>query len=105
MLILTTFILTSPSLSPASRPVPRTLTGCVMNGTLYTVHKSKHKGVKPTVHRIKVENFDLAPYEGSKIRLKGNLLPGDIFYPDPRTLKVLGACDKASWAAIQAYGP
>jgi hypothetical protein len=76
-----------------------------MNGTLYTVHKSHKKGGKPTVYRIKVQNLDLTPYEGSKIRIKGNLLPGDNFYPDPKTLKVLGACDKASWAAIQTYGP
>jgi len=105
MLILSAFMLTAPSPSPASRPVPRTLTGCVMNGVLYTVHKSHQKGVKPTVYRIKVHDFDLTHYEGSKIRLKGNLLPGDNFYPNPKTLKVMGACDRASWATIQTYGP
>jgi hypothetical protein len=89
--------------SPASRPVPRTLTGCVINGALFTVYK--HKGVKPTVYRIKVHDFDLTPYEGSKIQLKGNLLPGDNFYPHPKTLKVLGGCDKTSWKAIQEFGP
>lgn len=105
LLILTAFVLTASSPSPASRPVPRTLTGCVINGALFTVYKSHRKSVKPTVYRIKVHDFDLTPYEGSKIRLQGNLLPGDNFHPHPKTLKVLGACDKASWKAIQDYGP
>jgi hypothetical protein len=56
----------------ASRPVPKTITGCVANGSL---HSSDG-------YEIWVRNLNLAPYEGKRIQLRGNLLPGDNFYAD-----------------------
>ena len=81
----------------ASKPVPRTLTGCVINGALYSVYPGKPQY---TVYRIKVKDLNLSPYEGKKISISGNLLPGDTFYPKPGTLKVLGPCDRKSQEAI-----
>lgn len=66
----------------ASRPVPRTITGCVTSGSL---HSSDG-------YEIRVRNLNLAPYEGKRIQLRGNLLPGDNFHADTDGLKVLGNC-------------
>lgn len=87
----------------ASRPVPRTITGCVIGGTLYSLYPSTSEatGKKTfTVYRITVKNMDVRRYEGKKIRVQGNLLPGDRFYAKPESLKILGPCDKASKKAI-----
>lgn len=87
----------------ASRPVSKTLSGCVIGGTFYSVEESlpgEKKGA-PTVYRITVREMDLAPYEGKKVVIKGQLLPGDRFTPDPGSLRVLGPCDKTSRKAIE----
>jgi hypothetical protein len=99
--LLAVFVLSLPLAAGASRPVPRTLEGCVINGTFFSVYKkaSTPGGSGTIAYRIRVQNLDLSPYEGKKIRLGGNLLPGDKFYPDPKTLKVLGPCDRDSKAA------
>ncbi|ABK18651.1 hypothetical protein [Syntrophobacter fumaroxidans] len=87
----------------ASGPVPRTLTGCVIGGTLYSIHRGSADpaGKKQvTVYRINVQKLNLAPYEGKKIRVRGELLPRDRFYADPSSVRVLGPCDNASRRAI-----
>ena len=93
-----------PPAAGASRPVPRTIQGCVINGTLYSVRKdlvSESTGQRTiAVYPIRVSNFDVTPFEGQKIRLRGNLLPGDRFTADPQSLKVLGPCDRKSREAI-----
>ncbi len=99
IIILAMCCLAAPLPAPASKPVLKTLTGCVINGTLYTVYPGKPKY---TVYRIKVKDLNLSPYEGKKIIVSGNLLPGDTFYPKPETLKVLGPCDRKSQEAIGA---
>jgi len=63
--------LTTPAV--ASKPVPRSIVGCVMNGTFvssdgYDIRPS-HPDGKP---------FDLLPFEGHAVTIKGGLLPGDI---------------------------
>lgn len=68
-------------------PLPSCLwsfTGCVTNGSL---HSSDG-------YEILVRNLDLGPYEGKRIKLKGNLLPGDNFHADTDSIKVLGNCGK-----------
>jgi hypothetical protein len=93
-----------PLTAGASRPVPRTIQGCVINGILYSVRKdlvSERTGKRTVaVYPIRVVDFDVTPFEGKKIRLRGSLSPGDRFTPDPQTLEVLGPCDKKSKAAI-----
>ncbi|MHC1743782.1 MAG: hypothetical protein AB9873_12225 [Syntrophobacteraceae bacterium] len=87
----------------ASRPVSKTLSGCVIGDTFYSVEEGfpgERKG-DPVVYRITVRDMDLTPYEGKKIQMKGHLLPGDRFTPEPGSLRVLGPCDKASRKAIE----
>lgn len=105
-LILLVLSLAFPLAASASRPVPRTLEGCVVNGTFFSVYKgaSTETGKRDIAYRIRVQNLDLSPYEGKKIRLQGRLSPGDRFTPDPKTLKVLGPCDRASRNAINQSG-
>jgi hypothetical protein len=89
--------------SQASRPVPRTITGCVIKGQLYSIHKgvSETTGQRsPMVYPIRVQELDLRPYEGKTIQVQGNLLPGDRFFALPGTLRVLGPCDKESKRTI-----
>lgn len=59
----------------ASRPVPRTIEACVTNGVLtgsrytYEVHVPTSTQSRP---------LDLGAFEGMTLRVRGNLLPGDI---------------------------
>jgi len=101
-LFLGILFLALPFPASASGPVPRTLEGCVINGTFFSVDKGAktETGQRDIAYHIRVKNLNLSPYEGKKIRLQGNLLPGDRFNPDPRSLKVLGPCDLRSRKAI-----
>lgn len=74
----------------ASRPVPKTVTGCVVKGELIR---------EPYTYSVRRESVgglvvvDLAPYEGRRIRVKGYLLPGDILVS--KSIDTLpGACGK-----------
>jgi hypothetical protein len=90
--------------SRASRPVPRTITGCVIGGQLYSIHKGVSEATgkrSPMVYPISVQDLDLRPYEGKTIQIQGNLLPGDRFFAFPETLRVLGPCDKESKRTIR----
>ena len=101
-LIIMVICLGFPIPAPASRPVPRTLEGCVIHGIFFSVHKAAatETGRRTVSYRIQVQNLDLSPYEGKKIRLQGYLSPGDRFNPDPKSLQVLGPCDRNSRDAI-----
>jgi hypothetical protein len=101
-LLLSLISLAFPGPAPASRPVPRTLEGCVIKGTFFSVYKGvkTETGQNVIAYRIRVQNMDLSPYEGKKIRLQGHLYPGDRFQADPKSLKVLGPCDRGSRKAI-----
>ena len=101
-LMILVICLSFPIPAPASRPVPRTLEGCVINGSLFSVYKgaTTETGRRTIAYRIQVQNLDLSPYEGKKIRLQGDLSPGDRFNPDPKSLQVLGPCDRNSRDAI-----
>lgn len=71
----------------ASRPVRRTISGCVVDGTL----------VSDDGYRIRVTDsrtrrrVDLARFEGRRIRYTGSLLPGDVYFVQGRPA-VLGPC-------------
>jgi hypothetical protein len=94
---------TLPYAASASRPVPRTLEGCVIKGVFYSV--SQYKG-ETRVNRIDCRTDDLdhpismSRYEGKKIKVSGLLSPGDVFVPDLKTLKVLSPCDRNTKKAI-----
>jgi hypothetical protein len=58
----------------ASKPVPRTIVGCVFNGTFissdgYDIHPRNADG----------KDVDLRPFEGHTVTISGDLLPGDAF--------------------------
>lgn len=81
----------------ASLPVNVTITGCVKEGILisektdFGTHVSKgiYK-IKPLHHEGK--QIDLSPYEGKRINIVGDLLPGDRFYANKESMKVVGEC-------------
>ena len=72
----------------ASRPVPRTLQGCVINGVFIT-----HDGYPIRARDSRHQPLDLSAYEGMEIRYSGSLLPGDVFYGKDRPV-ILGPCRK-----------
>lgn len=107
MLLMLSMVLSFPHLATASRPVPVTLEGCVIQGVFYAVEKGGLASGATRVNAIEIisrnesdPKMDLTPYEGKKIRLQGRLIPGDKMTPDPKSLKVLGPCDRDSQAAI-----
>ena len=67
-----------------------TASGCVRNGQFST---SRGK----TTYTYKVRDktpdrvFDLRPYEGRRVMITGNLLPGDYFFPTG-PIQILGMC-------------
>ena len=61
----------SPAL--ASQPVPRTLTGCVVGGSFVTSDGYVINPRYPDGRRV-----DLAAFEGRKVTIRGDLLPGDL---------------------------
>lgn len=59
----------------ASRPVPRTIEACVTQGVL-TGRRYTYKVYVPT--KTEMRPLDLGAFEGMTLRVRGNLLPGDI---------------------------
>lgn len=58
----------------ASKPVPKTIVGCVTNGSFlssdgYEIHPTTEDG----------QPVDLRPFEGRQVTISGDLLPGDAF--------------------------
>ncbi len=58
----------------ASKPVPKTIVGCVANGSFvssdgYEIHPRTADG----------QALDLRPFEGHQVTISGDLLPGDAF--------------------------
>ena len=82
----------------ASRPVHKTIIGCVVDGVL----------ISRDGYRIQVRDsrkamaVDLSRYEGWLISLTGNLLPGDNFYvtTGPRILRRCAKPDEPSSSAL-----
>lgn len=68
----TAFVGIAPAV--ASKPVPKTIIGCVFNGTFvtsdgYDLHPRYADG----------REVDLGPFEGHQVTISGDLLPGDAF--------------------------
>jgi TolB protein len=91
----------------ASMPVPVTITGCVMKGIILSELTDFGSYTSKRSYEIKPINadrssFDLNPYEGSVIRGKGHLLPGDRFVIDPESIKIIGPCGGSEITADEA---
>lgn len=91
-ILLCVFLLLPMLSAHASKPVPRVLTGCVVEGILFSVEDDSARHV----YRIR-SDADLGAFEGKKIRVSGRLLPGDRFHVHPGTIEVLGECNQG-WA-------
>lgn len=70
----------------ASKPVPKTIVGCVFNGTFvssdgYDIHPRDANG----------KEVDLRPFEGHTVTISGDLLPGDAFIVE-KPLRDTGSC-------------
>lgn len=72
----------------ASRPVPKTIQGCVVGGAFISSNGYRIR-VRDTAHAP----VDLTPYEDMEIRYFGHLLPGDIYYVREAPA-VLGPCPR-----------
>lgn len=92
------FSLMIPVALLASRPVEYLMTGCVMDGIMFSVPKGFVRvGSPPGTGTEWLQVFPpaaLAPYEGKKIRVRGLLSPGDVFQPDLNSIKIIGKCDE-----------
>jgi len=89
-----------PVIAEATRPVQKTLTGCVVDNTLYSVYLGENAS---RAWRIKVSPpVDLKPYEGKPVSVTGWLSPGDRFsIKDGTAIQVTGdTCDARSRKAI-----
>jgi hypothetical protein len=75
-----------PQSAEASRPVRRTIVGCVLNGAFIS-----HDGYHIRVWRSQHRRMDLSLFEGKEIRFSGVLSPGDnyVVQSDP---EVIGPC-------------
>ncbi len=85
----------------ASEPVKVTLTGCVTGGALVTEKTDFGTHASEGRYRIKAlgpkgDPLDLSAHEGKRITVAGHLLPGDRFYAEQSSLRVLGPCEPRS---------
>lgn len=85
-----------PQAAKATQPVERTLTGCVIGNTFYSINNSH-------AYRIRLSQpLDLTLYEGKTVRMHGWLSPGDRFSlnegTSPQLLK--SSCDVSDKKAI-----
>ena len=81
----------------ASAPVKVTVTGCVTGGVLVTEKTDFGTHASEGTYRIKPLTpkggpLGLAAQEGKRISVAGHLLPGDRFYADAASIRVLGPC-------------
>jgi hypothetical protein len=83
------------SVAHASKPVKKTLTGCVVDGKFYSIDGVAYPIATPA-------KLDLTPFEGKSLALTGLLYPGDRFEPESGSVPdVKGACPAASVRMIQ----
>lgn len=63
-----------PSAGPAlaSKPVPRTVSGCVVNGIFVSTDGYHIRPMDANFREV-----DLLPFEGLRVTISGDLLPGD----------------------------
>lgn len=100
VLLVLVVVMVSPVAVEATYPVQRTLTGCVVDNTFYSVYLGKEDS---RAWRIAISPpVDLKPYEGKAVRATGWLSPGDRFSINDKTaIQVTGdTCDARSRKAI-----
>lgn len=82
----------------ASRPVTRTLTGCVVGGVFYSIYL----GERAQAHRMRLpSSIVLFPLEGRTVRVTGNLLRGNSFTPTSAIEPLQPTCEARFMTAIR----
>ena len=86
-----------PSIVSASMPVRVVIIGCVQDGLLVTESTDFGTHVGMGTYRIRPrllqgEDLDLSEFEGRRISLSGNLLPGDMFYVKESSIRDSEPC-------------
>lgn len=81
----------------ASAPMKATITGCVTGGVLMSEKTDFGTHASEGTYRIRVlvpggAPLDLASHEGKRISIAGDLLPGERFYGESASIRVLGPC-------------
>lgn len=84
----------------ASEPVSVVITGCVRDGVFVSEFTDFGTHVSPGKYRItpfisRDGLLDLTPFEGRRLSITGELLPGDSFFVEEETLVDRGPCDDA----------
>lgn len=74
--VCTILAMTLAGIAPAaaSKPVPKTIVGCVFNGSFVS---SDGYEIRP--RNADGREIDLRPFEGHQVTITGDLLPGDAF--------------------------
>lgn len=80
-------ILTGMAVATASEPVRSTVVGCVSDGRFVS---SDGYVIRPT-DAAGLRDLDLSRWEGRRLSLRGDLLPGDVLRLS-RSPRVLGRC-------------
>jgi len=80
-------IITNPV--EGSQPVRKVIVGCVVNGALIS-NDGYHIRVRDSATRGEIR---LDRYEGMRVRIRGQLLPGDNYFIEDAP-RVLGRCTK-----------
>ncbi len=69
-----------PDISFSSRPVQKTLTGCVLGGQFYSIYVDQNTGKPSQAYQIHFRSKpDLSAFEGKTVTFEGWLSPGDTF--------------------------
>ncbi len=82
----------------ASMPVEVTIKGCIEDGRLISGETDFGTHQVQRDYKIKVYDhkdkspIDLRQYNGKIVKIKGYLLPGDVFYVDRQSIIALGNC-------------
>jgi hypothetical protein len=94
--VLSGFYIACSCWSHASEPIPRSLTGCVIEGVFFSVREDA-SGRK--ANKI-IADLDMGSYEGKKIVLRGMLSPGDRLQLNSKEVEILGDCSPGWRQAI-----
>lgn len=104
MALVAVFFALSGGAANASRPIVRTLRGCVVGGKFYSVrlYAEQDQG-KPgyAAHKIELGDMRLSSFEGRTVRITGSLSPGDFFTPKGPPKVLSATCTGAFKRAIR----
>lgn len=105
--VFTIVFLLFASVTLASMPVEVTITGCVRDGkftsieTDYGTHRVKKDYLIRVIEKDTRQPLDLTMYNNKELSIKGYILPGDLFYVDKKSIRVIGNCMKRGKLSLE----